>query len=1082
MAAGRRGTSGLATRIVRVTLFIGAITIVASGTVAVVSTSRLSHQKAQGRHLVLIQQVEDRIEGRLRTAAAVMEEASTEAAKVSGSFETVSALRPLFEKNGDLFGALIVSDRRGDVIASMIAEQMTTSIKNDPVFARALAGQTGFVVHDAGSDRWELWLGRAALDAKGRPVVVLGRVQTGFMQASVRDAASDPQSVVTVLSGTHVLASSEAEGASLLGGAVWTPAGANSGSVSVVTSAGVRMGGDYNDIQGIEGISWRVVALEPMAVTTLDTLSAIAPSIVVLLLGGTVALLTAWGVSLRLVRPLKDLERAARAAAAGSYVKPITTDRDDEIRRVAEAFNAVALRLNALHDLSQLLASASRVDQVLDGILSAMGHIVGPGAAAIYLLDEEGALLEPARARGVDLAHALSVDIASDGWLARALRQTDPVALAGTPEQLAEALPGLSGPHGAAIAAPLVAGHDALGVVVVVRDEGLEISEAVREMVRTFSAQAAVAVQTSRLFEVESELRQVAEAMRAVAEELVRPEGLQEALTTVERIVGGLFASQVVQIVLIDPAKVGVTPGDERAQEVELLGAVFRALDASDKDSPVTVARGTDATIDAALDRLGAESILIAPVAVATDHGGAMLIPLTGAKPVRGAAGIARALADELALALDNAYFFDRAIARAANLETIFRISQAVGSSLQVNVVLNRVLDVVQKILSADAVALINYDPRRQSLATAMARGAIPPAVLQLDIRPGEDLPGRVFASGEPVSVRDLHEGMDGIAGTAASQDLRSLLAVPLLARGRPIGVLMVFAGQPGAFNDEDLSVLQTFASQAALAIDTARLYSREHEVASVLQRAILPEALPDFAELEAGSVYAPAGGEAEIGGDYYDLFRGSDDSIWFAIADVCGKGVQAATKTSMIKYSVRGLVAAGLPPARVVAEVNRMTAEAGDPSDIVTLWLGRLDPASLELVWANGGHPPGLVLQADGEVVPLPPTGPLLGASGDAIYDEGTVRLSAGDKIVLYTDGVTEARQGNTFFGEERVRTTIAEYISAEETAHGILSAVRDFVRAELRDDVAVLALTVRGPAVAEQEKTTKGRDGAGR
>ena len=130
---------------------------------------------------------------------------------------------------------------------------------------------------------------------------------------------------------------------------------------------------------------------------------AVTPSILVLVVGGIVAVFAAWLMSRRLVEPLRALEVAAYRAATGSYVKPIVTQRDDEIGQVADAFNAVALRLNALHDLSQLLASASRLDQVLDGILSAMGHIVGPGVAAIYLLDDTGRWLVPAAVRGADV-------------------------------------------------------------------------------------------------------------------------------------------------------------------------------------------------------------------------------------------------------------------------------------------------------------------------------------------------------------------------------------------------------------------------------------------------------------------------------------------------------------------------------------------------------------------------------------------------------------------------------------------------------------------------------------------------------
>ena len=272
-----------------------------------------------------------------------------------------------------------------------------------------------------------------------------------------------------------------------------------------------------------------------------DTALAVTPSIIVLIVGGVIAVIAAFIMSRRLVEPLRALEVAAYRAATGSYVKPITSQRDDEIGQVADAFNAVALRLNALHDLSQLLASASQLDQVLDGILSAMGHIVGPGVAAIYLLDDSGRWLEPAAARGTDVAQAQRVDALGESWLARSLRDADSVAHSGDARRLAEELPGLADSESVALVAPLVSGQEALGVVVVLKSEADPITEAEREMVRTFSAQAAIAVHNSRLFAVETESRRISDGLRAVAEELVRPDGLEASLKRVETVVAELF-------------------------------------------------------------------------------------------------------------------------------------------------------------------------------------------------------------------------------------------------------------------------------------------------------------------------------------------------------------------------------------------------------------------------------------------------------------------------------------------------------------------------------------------------------------
>jgi sigma-B regulation protein RsbU (phosphoserine phosphatase) len=241
-------------------------------------------------------------------------------------------------------------------------------------------------------------------------------------------------------------------------------------------------------------------------------------------------------------------------------------------------------------------------------------------------------------------------------------------------------------------------------------------------------------------------------------------------------------------------------------------------------------------------------------------------------------------------------------------------------------------------------------------------------------------------------------------------------------------------------------------------------MYSREHDVASILQASILPGDLPEYDEIEAASAYEPAGADVEIGGDYYDLFRSVNGSIWFAIADVCGKGVVAATKTSMIKYSVRSLVTAGLSPANVLGEVNRMVVGTGEASDIVTLWVGRYDPPTGELSWSSGGHPPAALLRPDASKVEwLAPTGPLLGAMSDVAYGEETVTLAAGDVVLLYTDGVTEARNGNVFFGEDRVRDSVVAGGTPREIIRRLLTAVRRFGRGDLRDDVALLAIAVR-------------------
>jgi len=1062
MTGRKRG--GLGTRVVRVTLAVGAVTVLAAGVASLVGASGLAVQTLAIRDTSVLQSAQGEIVHRLSSVEAIAAHVSAEVASQSDVSQLDREIVPVIDASLGEVDEVVVADRSGKVITSFPSALEATSMIDNPAFVSALAGASGFKRVLNPNKTWSLWLLRTVSTPSGQTAVLLVRADDSFVQRALDNAVAGSDRVMTVVEDGKPLFTSRSSDPSTLRSAVWKPTSEGLSGAGQVTALSVHqrpMVGHYIDMRGVEGVDWRLTVLEPSIVVQADTLRAVAPAILVLLLGAAAAVVAAFMVSRRLVQPLRMLEATAYRAANGSFVQPIPSDSDDEIGQVANAFNAVALRLNALHDLSQLLANASQLDQVLDGILSAMRHIVGPGVAAIYLLDDDAEWLVPTRSRGVSVQEVQRVPVGSEGWLAQALRETEVTVHSSDLATLQANMPGLATDQTVALTAPLVSGHEALGVIVVLRHRNEPVSDAEREMVRTFSAQASVAVHNSRLFETETQSLRVAEALRTVSERLVRPDGLSVALAEVEEVVCDLFDARGAVFALYDRHALGLPRAVNRAQEVALLDIAMR-LFGERGHRALAVYRGEDADVDDMMKSLAARSLLIAPVAIESEHGAVLVVSLERTMISARNLDLAEAVANEVALALDNAFLYERALSRAANLETVFRISQAVGSSLQVNVVLNRVLDVVQKILSADAVALMTYDPRKRCISTAMARGAVPAEVLALETHPGEDVPGYVFSTGEPAAFRDLSETTAGIAGKAAVHNLRSLLAVPLLARGRSIGVLMVFSADPAAFSDEDMSVLQTFASQAALALDTARLYSHEHEVASILQQSILPDALPEYPEIEAASAYQPAGSEAEIGGDYYDLFRAPDGTLWFAIGDVCGKGVIAATKTSMIKYSVRAFVAAGLGPADVLGEVNRSVSETGEASDIVTLWVGRLDPPAEALTYASGGHPPGMLRHTDGTVERTAPTGPLLGALSDVVYGEETLKLGKGDVILLCTDGVTEARSDKEFFGEDRVEETVAAGGSAEEIVRRLLTLVRRWVHGELRDDVAVLAIAL--------------------
>lgn len=1069
---GGRNTS-LATSVVLLTFVLAMVAVSIVSLSALVGVYNLANSQVSARHQAYLQTLVGDVAIRLDPAGRLVTRSIAVAVDAGTGEISRAALATQFDTGVEYVDQLLLARRDGTIISGYPTFRTPRSAEGYPVLSMATT-ETPVYYYERpeGSADTRMWVAQAV--EGDHDLVMLARVRSGFLRPVV-DRFADPTTDRWVLlverDGSAVVTSVGASRLVQESIVYEDPEGSGSGTVSAVAEDEAVVWGHFADIEGYPGLPWRAVIVEPRSGMVMATLLALAPAVLALVASGVITLVLVGVFARRLVSPLTHLEERAREAVTGAYVRPLQSERTDEVGRLAVAFNAIALRLNALHDLSQLLASSSRLDQVLDGIMSAMGHIVGTATIAVFLVDEQTGTLTLARAGDLSSEGAQGVALDSYSWLVEALHAEDPQVRSASGEDIAQLVPGEYSQIVTVLTAPLTVGSEPLGVVLVIEDGARTFSEAETEMVRTFSAQAAVAVYNSRLFEVETRSRMEAEVLRAVAEQLSRPQDLEVALKSVEDTTAILLGASSTVLAVFDRPSFGLPPASRPSEEEALLAAWGESVDVTEPTAVVDVDSGDGAS--RLLASFSATRALLAAVAIENEPRAILAFLRVGERPFTlREQRLAAALASQLSLAFESAYNFERARTKAVNLETIFRISQAVSSSLQTKVVLNRVLDVVQKIFAADAVSLMTYDAASGMVATEMARGMVSSEMLHFETEPGVDVPGRVFSSGEPTHAADIDAIEGGLAALAAEQGLHSMLSVPLLARGRGIGVLTVFSTEQGAFTDEDMGLLHTFASQAALAIDTAKLYGKEHLVATVLQASILPKTLPEFPEIESSSIYLPAGIEADIGGDYYDLFRAPDGRIFMVMGDVCGKGVVAATKTSKIKYTVRGLATAGLGPAAIISEVNKAVSQSGDTSDIVTLWVGALDVDGGTLAYANGGHPAALLRRdVDSSIVRFPPTGALLGATVSAHYDLETVNVAPGDLIVLYTDGVTEARRGNTFFGEGRVQRALRQGSDASDVTQRLLSLLDRFVPGAIRDDAAVLVVRIVADRIGETD-----------
>jgi len=298
-----------------------------------------------------------------------------------------------------------------------------------------------------------------------------------------------------------------------------------------------------------------------------------------------------------------------------------------------------------------------------------------------------------------------------------------------------------------------------------------------------------------------------------------------------------------------------------------------------------------------------------------------------------------------------------------------------------------------------------------------------------------------------------------------------SMLSVGMRYHGKAVGVLRVYTEQEQTFSPLQVDLLKAVAAQAAAAIENARLIAesaqaealeRQVNLAGEVQQRMIPHAAPDVPGLDVASAYVPM---YSLGGDFYDFIPLPEDNLGLAIADVSGKGVPA----SLIMASVRAFLRAQVDNVyylyEVVKRINLMLYRDSKPGEFVTLFYGVLDANNLRFTYCNAGHPPGMVLR-DGKVVELGGDNMVLGVEADEDYSQTIFQLQSGDVLMLYTDGLPDARNFNgEAFGRQRILEAFGRGgQTADEVAHNVLWEMRKFVGlSKPTDDVTMIVVRVK-------------------
>jgi serine phosphatase RsbU (regulator of sigma subunit) len=792
--------------------------------------------------------------------------------------------------------------------------------------------------------------------------------------------------------------------------------------------------------------------------------------------------------------PLRGL--AARAGAQSALVVPVRVD--GRLGASLELFRARgAFRLG---EREAARVAAAQVALVLRSELHGGGAAL---SASALMLIAEALAAGGDDARGADRIARLAADAtgASAALIWRATAEgIAPLASAGTVERdavrpFADAVllartPGVDWLEGATVIS-LPLGQPPLGVLQLLFPSGTVPGEAELTGLTSFAARAGQALKAlERADELRRELERTRDLLSVVDEatsQLSLAHTLETAVMRLPRLLDvrsvGIYLRQHGRFETAAAAEVTGPHSVVAERLLELALGPFRA-------------RGFVASTDAAGDRhLSGVQAAVQEAAIEAVHAVPLIaqgevIGLLAVYPSYGRAltndqsALLSALAAQIAVAVQNAGLHEdlkrqeaeqkrvreaEAVA-ARRLSALYEISRSFAHSLSLEETLDAIATTVVDLLEVD-VAVIRVPDERGELLTQRVHVASPqlaPSMQAVFEKPEHVIPSparRRLVQGQAVRVD---------ATTAAELGRSHGLLTPFLERGSTAAVvpiatpaellatLTIVSLDPAKpLSDDTLDTALSVGAQAALAVDNARLYQQQKAFTDAMQHSLLPRFRPQVAGLEIGSVYESSA-LLGVGGDVYDYLQTGERRLAIVLGDVTGHGIDAAADMAMAKFVFRSLARLYPEPGAFLTAANDVVVEEVGAGKFITMQYLTVDAGIGEVAVASGGHPPPRLVHAEGEVEGLEAPGLVLGIESGQPYEELRRPFAPGDAVVLYTDGVVEARRNSELYGEARLDKLLADKrdLTAQELAEAVLEDCRRWVGGDLRDDCAIVVV----------------------
>lgn len=409
---------------------------------------------------------------------------------------------------------------------------------------------------------------------------------------------------------------------------------------------------------------------------------------------------------------------------------------------------------------------------------------------------------------------------------------------------------------------------------------------------------------------------------------------------------------------------------------------------------------------------------------------------------------------------------------RARALESI---AEAGLSTLRLPELLQTLVERIAKVLDVDACCVFVLDEDAGEFEAHAEYNV--PGLIGCRIKMDEGLIGKVAVERQPIYVPDADRNPLATDSCRVRRVAKALLGVPLIARDRVVGVTRVQSVVDRVFTEEEVNLLQQIADRVALAIDNARLFNSlqrsrneveenlEHErkFSLLLQRALLPTQPLIREDYKLAFRYVPAYAGREIGGDFYDVFRLGDRYATVMIGDVSGKGLEAASIAATTRSTIHAFAHETQSPGEALARANLVLyGQQPEIESFVTIFLVILDLWTGQIHYSSAGHPPAIILRADGSVEFLRVINLPIGVTGQTNYIQSDDTLGIGDKLILYTDGISEAHGVSGMLDLEGIEERLVGHSdwTPDEIADMLISAATEWADGKLRDDAAIVVV----------------------